>query len=121
MESSQTKFESMRCERVTWAAFHARCRRLVSKIRDSGFTPDLIVGIARGGYTSKDATCWWWTTSPTSGDTFDAALSHLAERGTPRNVRTAVLDHKVNSPYEPDYFGRKVIKWRWIIYPPFGP
>ena len=149
--------ESMRCETVSWAAMHSRCRRLVTKVRNSGFAPDLIVGIGRGGYipariiadfldimdlasfriehyrgARKDAAArikYPLAASiegldvllvddvTDSGDTFEVALAHLATRGTPRTVKTAVLDHKVSSPYVPDYFGRKVIKWRWIIYP----
>jgi uncharacterized protein len=32
-------------------------------------------------------------------------------------VRTAVLQHKTCSTFVPDYYARKIIKWRWIIYP----
>lgn len=154
---NEVTFESMQCELVTWAAFHSRCRRLVTKIRQSAFTPDLIVGIGRGGcpparvvadflgimdlasfkiehyrgakpdvaavvkyplaasIEGRDVLLVDDVTD--SGDTFDAAFAHLTERGTPRMIKSAVLDHKVISRYEPDYFGRKVIKWRWIIYP----
>ncbi len=52
-----------------------------------------------------------------SGDTFEAALRHLASCGGPAEVRTAVLHHKIVSRYEPDYYAHKVVKWRWIIYP----
>jgi len=52
-----------------------------------------------------------------SGDTFDAALAHLRERGQPEALRTAVLHHKISARYQPDYYAQKVIKWRWISYP----
>ena len=52
-----------------------------------------------------------------SGDTFRVALAHIRERGTPATLRTAVLHHKTASPLVPDYYGAKVIKWRWLIYP----
>jgi hypoxanthine phosphoribosyltransferase len=147
----------MRCELVTWAAVYSRCRRLVRKIRESGFAPDLIVGIGRGGYiparvisdflgimdlasfkiehyhaAQRDVSAMvkyplaadvearhvlLVDDVTDSGDTFDVAIAHLSERGTPSTIHTAVLDHKVSSSYTPDYFGRKVIKWRWIIYP----
>jgi hypoxanthine phosphoribosyltransferase len=51
-----------------------------------------------------------------SGDTFELALEHLWDRGA-AEVRTAALQHKVVSSFVPDYYARKVIKWRWIIYP----
>ena len=52
-----------------------------------------------------------------SGDTFDVTLQHIHERSTPKEIKTAVLHHKVESSYTPDYFGAKIIKWRWLTYP----
>ncbi|MEA3278536.1 MAG: phosphoribosyltransferase [Pseudomonadota bacterium] len=52
-----------------------------------------------------------------TGNSFEVAISHIRSIGEPRELRTVVLDHKVVSPFVPDYFARKVIKWRWIIYP----
>lgn len=52
-----------------------------------------------------------------TGDSLDVALAHIRSRGEPREIRTAVLHHKTVSPYEPDYFGCRVMEWRWIIYP----
>ena len=48
--------------------------------------------------------------------TFGLAMEHLWDRGA-AEVRTAALHHKVVSSFVPDYYARKVIKWRWIIYP----
>ena len=52
-----------------------------------------------------------------SGDTFDAAFAEIAKHGDPVAIRTAVLHHKVASRYSPDFFGQRIIKWRWITYP----
>lgn len=38
------------CELISWQRFHALCRRLAHKIRESGYRPDIIVAIGRGGY-----------------------------------------------------------------------
>lgn len=38
------------CELVTWSRFHALARRLARQVRDSGYRPDIIVAIGRGGY-----------------------------------------------------------------------
>jgi hypoxanthine phosphoribosyltransferase len=51
-----------------------------------------------------------------TGKTMDMAISYLRSLN-PREIRTAVLQHKVSSPYRPDYFGREEQEWRWIIYP----
>jgi hypoxanthine phosphoribosyltransferase len=52
-----------------------------------------------------------------SGDTFNAVLPHIARRGEPAVLRTAVLHHKQTSSFRPDYHGQWVRKWRWITYP----
>lgn len=52
-----------------------------------------------------------------SGDTFSVALDHLHEKGPPLELRTAALHHKQSSSYTPDFYARRVVKWRWIIYP----
>jgi len=149
--------EARRCELVSWNRFHALARRLAHLIRASGFRPDMIVAIGRGGYmparilsdfldvldltsfkiehyhaTRKDrrAVVRYPLNADLggrrvllvddvsdSGDTFALALDHLAACGPPAEVRSAALHHKVVSPYVPDYYAQKVVKWRWIIYP----
>lgn len=51
-----------------------------------------------------------------TGDTLQGALDYLREC-QPSEVQTAVLQHKICSSYVPDYFSRKIVKWRWVIYP----
>jgi hypoxanthine phosphoribosyltransferase len=51
-----------------------------------------------------------------TGKTMDVAISYLRSLH-PREIRTAVLQHKVSSQYRPDYFAREEKEWRWIIYP----
>jgi len=52
-----------------------------------------------------------------TGDTFDVALAHLRGLGPAEQIRTAAIHHKIVSRIEPDFFARKIVKWRWIIYP----
>ena len=52
-----------------------------------------------------------------SGDTFEIAIQHILEHGTPLVLKTAVLHHKLTSVFVPDYYGQKIVKWRWLIYP----
>lgn len=51
-----------------------------------------------------------------SGETFAAALDHLAAR-KPAEIRSAVVLYKTVSPYRPDYFAAEVRSWRWILFP----
>ncbi|MDO8959606.1 MAG: phosphoribosyltransferase [Rhodocyclaceae bacterium] len=148
---------SPRCEIISWSAFHDLARRLARKIADSGYRPDVIVAIGRGGYVPgrvlSDFLDQMDLTSfkiehyrharkqhaarvryplaadvtgrrvllvddvADSGETFAVALAHLNSRGAPAEIRSAVLHYKTVSPYVPDYYAQKAIKWRWIIYP----
>ena len=51
-----------------------------------------------------------------TGDTYEAAITHLDEF-QPEEIRTAVLLHKTTAKYQPDFIARRVVKWRWMIYP----
>ncbi len=51
------------------------------------------------------------------GDTFSVAVSHLYEKGSPAEIRTAALHHKVQSRVIPDFHASEIIEWRWLIYP----
>lgn len=51
-----------------------------------------------------------------TGDTLKVSLEYLREFG-PGEIKTAVLLHKTTSDIVPDYFVRKIIKWRWVIFP----
>ncbi|MBN2331812.1 MAG: phosphoribosyltransferase [Deltaproteobacteria bacterium] len=51
-----------------------------------------------------------------TGETLALASKHLAMHN-PRENRTAVLHHKTVSHLQPDFAARRIIKWRWLIYP----
>ena len=51
-----------------------------------------------------------------TGDTLRVSIEYLKSL-TPREIRTATLIHKTRSEVTPDYFVRKVVKWKWIIFP----
>lgn len=54
MESSNC---SLKVELVSNAKVTSLCRKLAHKIQDSGFTPDIIICIARGGYIPARLIC----------------------------------------------------------------
>ncbi len=148
--------ETFKCEILTWGGVVRDSRRLAWKVRDSGYAPDIIVAIGRGGYVPARILCDYllihdlasikvehWGTCVVkeqavikfplaaeirnkrvllvddvtdTGETLKVSLQYLKSFG-PREVRTAILIHKRCSTIVPDYFLRKIIKWRWVIFP----
>ena len=144
-------------EYISWARFVRLCGVLYRRIQASGFRPDLIVAITRGGYPPARVLSDYFGVSDLlslkvehyrgpeklrtarvpypfpaslrgrqvlvvddvsdSGDSLAAALAHLADKGEPKVLRTAVLHHKQTSQLTPDYHAQRVLKWRWITYP----
>jgi hypoxanthine phosphoribosyltransferase len=51
-----------------------------------------------------------------SGDTLQLAVEHI-QTFLPGEVRTAVMHDKHVTHYKVDYFAKRIIKWRWLIYP----
>lgn len=51
-----------------------------------------------------------------TGNTLKLALEHLRSCMV-QDIKVAVLHHKKVSPVMPDYYGQKVVTWRWLIYP----
>lgn len=153
MENSSHVFK---IELITNAKVTRLSRKLAHKIQDSGFNPDIVISIARGGYIPARLICDYlylynltsirikhYTGSdkaeaaqlidPLSinikgmkvllvddiddtGDTLQVALNYLASFN-PVEIKIAVLHHKVISSLVPDYYAKKIIHWRWIIYP----
>lgn len=149
--------KEIRCELISWSEVQRLCLRLAKQIKASGFHPDLVVAIGRGGYVPARLVCDYldimaltsikielYTAGSTkmekalikyplcndisnqrvlliddvndSGDTLELALAHL-QTFQPCETRTAVVHHKTSSHLPVDYYARKVIKWRWLIYP----
>jgi len=149
--------EPMCCELVSWEQFRTLARQLALRVQSSGFKPDMIVAIGRGGYMPARVLSDYLDVYNLSGfkvehyraakkqaearvryplsanvkglklllvddvsdggDTFEVAVSHLHERGPPKEIRTAVLHHKTVSSFVPDFYAAEVTEWRWLIYP----
>lgn len=149
--------DKLPCELVTWHRFYQQCQLLAWRIIHSGFRPEVIVAIGRGGYMPgrvladllgiMDMTgfkiehyrgaerqscaviryplCTGLREKRVllvddvcdSGETFHLAIEHVRQAGPPAELRTAVLDHKTVSSYQPDFFARRMNQWRWISYP----
>lgn len=149
--------DKIQCELVSWNQFMNLCRDLAFQIKESGFKPDMIVAIGRGGYLPGRILSDYLDNSnltsfkiehyksshkepeaivryplsaniagqkillvddvSDSGDTYRAALQHLHQCGVAREIRTVALHYKTVSDYVPDYYAKKIVKWRWLIYP----
>ena len=51
-----------------------------------------------------------------TGDTLALAIEHIASFA-PARIRVATLHHKQVSPIIPDFFGQRILAWRWLVYP----
>jgi hypothetical protein len=145
------------CEIVTWEEQYRLAKALAGKIRSSGYRPDLVIAIGRGGYVPARILCdllllsmlasvkvehWGMAAEKKeevvirlpltadirgkrvlivddvtdTGDTIEAVVDYVKGLG-PKEVRTAVLQHKEVSRFVPDYFAEVCPVWRWIVYP----
>ena len=149
--------EELRCELISWSEVQRQCQRLAVLVRESGYLPDLIVAIGRGGYVPARLLCDYLDIMDLTsiklehylpgaekqeqtiiryplkadirglrvllvddvndtGDTLVAATRHL-QTFQPAGVRTAVIHEKDVSRTSADYYARRIVKWRWLIYP----
>ena len=147
----------IRYELVTWRQVEQLVEKLVARIRETGFRPDIVIAIARGGYVPARLVCDFMDifnlTSirivhyragtdmlnharlsmplavdvrglnvlvvddvSDTGDTLQLALQHI-ESFRPVAIKLAVLHHKQVSSVKPDFYGRMIVKWRWLTYP----
>ena len=153
MESSS---HSLKVELVSSATVTRLSRKLAHKVQDSGFSPDIVICIARGGYVPARLICdvmniynlasiriKHYTGADKSeaaqlleelsidiqgmnvllvddiddtGDTLQLALEYLKDLN-PKQIKVAVLHHKIISTLMPDFYAQKIIRWRWITYP----
>ncbi|GFO96622.1 xanthine-guanine phosphoribosyltransferase [groundwater metagenome] len=150
--------KSFKCYLVSWDEAYILGKKLARKIKASGFMPDLVIGIARGGLVPARIVCDFllqkdlasvkvehWGIAATlgtakikfplpeevdisgkkilivddiadTGDTYRVIMEHIKKK-VPAEIRTAVLQYKTCSTFIPDYWGEKLVKWEWIVYP----
>lgn len=149
--------EQLRCELISWSEVERLCQRLAGLTRKSGYRPDLVIAIGRGGYVPARLICdYLHIMGLTSikiehylsgadrqeaaviryplkadirglrvlvvddvndtGDTLKTATQHL-QAFQPGDIRTAVMHHKTVTRFNVNYYARKIVKWRWLIYP----
>ncbi|MDD1667962.1 MAG: phosphoribosyltransferase [Methanomicrobiales archaeon] len=142
---------------MTWEEQYRLARVLAGKIRSSGYRPDLVIAIGRGGYIPARILCdllslprltsvkveHWGTPAEKedqaviryplcitirgekvlivddvtdTGDSMAVVLEYVKGLG-PSEVKTAVLQHKEVSGFQPDYMAEVCPVWQWIVYP----
>jgi len=146
-----------RCDMPSWRRVVGDSKTLSSLIKKSGYDPNIVVAICRGGLVPARLVCdflhikdlttikvehWGMVGTPNekavikfplyvdikdkrvllvdditdTGDTLRVSLEHL-KKFEPKEIRTAVLIHKIISAFLPDYYVRKITQWRWVIFP----
>ena len=91
--------EQMRCELVSWLKVERLCQRLAGLVRDSGYRPDLVVAIGRGGYVPARLVCDYLHLMAMTGIKVEHYLS-----GAQRRENTVV-----RYPLNTDISGLKVL------------
>ena len=151
--------ESFKCVLTNWDYIYNLCRNISTEIKHSGYEPDIIIALARGGWFAGRVLCdflglddlsslkvehYIGTTAIDSGepyikyplsdnviegkkvlivddivDTGESMLSAKAyvEGRKPIEVRTASLQYPGSSKIDPDYVGKRLEDWAWIVYP----
>lgn len=149
--------ESFPCQLITWDEAFLFARDLAKAIKCTGYHPDLVIAIGRGGYVPARIVCDFMLHSlltsikiehwgiaarkqdaaemrfPLSvsvaglkiliiddvtdtGETLKVAASYVKGMGA-AEIKTGVLQHKLTSPFEPDFYANLIKDWKWIIYP----
>jgi hypoxanthine phosphoribosyltransferase len=112
---------SFKCDLMGFREAHSLAKTLVKKIKDSGYLPDIIIAIGRGGYVPASVDIHGKKILVVddvtdTGKTLSLAVEYL-KCLKPAEIKTAVLQHKICSDFVPDYYAKKIVKWRWIVYP----
>lgn len=144
------------CTLISWPTVHRLSRELARAVKKSGFRPDIVVAIGRGGYAPARLVCDFLHLQQLTGikvehyvathrqtevviryplnidiagmevlvvdDVNDsgatlAAVVPYIKGFAPNSVKTAVLHEKQITGQAADYCAKRVLEWRWIIYP----
>ena len=90
------KFE---CEVIGWELFYSLAKRVSQKIKDSGYRPDIVVGLARGGWVLARVLCDFLGVK----DLISLKVEHWGITATPNGRARLVY------PFYFDLSGRRVL------------
>jgi hypoxanthine phosphoribosyltransferase len=92
--------ESIKCYKVSWEAAYRLARKLAHKIIGSGFKPDIVIGIARGGLVPGRIVCDFLLKN-------DFVTIRTEHWGVATNTGKARIKHSL--PVEVDISGKRVL------------
>jgi len=84
---------------ITWDKVVKLCKELARKVKESGYEPDVVVAIARGGFVPARLLCDYLSIT----DLLSIKVEHWVETG--KHAEEAVLKY----PFNYDLDGRKVL------------
>ncbi|RLF09589.1 MAG: phosphoribosyltransferase [Thermoprotei archaeon] len=91
--------KGMKVKVVSWEDVVKWCKELARKIRASGFKPDVVVAIARGGFTPARLLCDYLDIV----DLLSIKIEHWIETGKHKEEAT------IKYPFDYDFSGKKVL------------
>ncbi|MCZ7398114.1 MAG: phosphoribosyltransferase [Candidatus Methanoperedens sp.] len=136
--------DKFRCVITNWDYIYDLCRHVANEIKKSGYKPDTIIALARGGWFAGRVLCDFLGLNdltslkiehyvgaanagsgpairyPLADNDTGKSIAHAKEyvlKQKPKEVRTAVLQYLYTSEIKPDYCGEVVQEWGWIVYP----
>jgi len=87
------------CEVMDWELFYRLSKTVAKKIRDSNYTPDLIIGLARGGWVLARVLCDLLGVK----DLLSLKVEHWGITGTPDGKA------KLKYPFQIDLTGKRIL------------
>ena len=91
--------EGFECEIMTWDQFYELARSVAEKIKDSGYRPDFMVGLARGGWVLSRVLCDFLGVK----DLVSIKVEHWGVTATPDGKA------RIKYAFDVDLTGRKVL------------
>lgn len=91
--------ENFECERMSWGLFYQLSKDVAKKIKASSYQPDLVVGLARGGWALARVLCDFLGVK----DLVSLKVEHWGITATPDGKA------KLKYPFDIDLRGRKVL------------
>ena len=91
--------QKMKVKLVKWEDVVCWCKELAKKIRDSGFKPDVVVAIARGGFAPARLLCDYLDVV----DLLSIKVEHWIETGKHKEEAT------IKYPFNYDFSGKRVL------------
>jgi hypoxanthine phosphoribosyltransferase len=122
--------EKIKCTVTNWNYIYDLCRDLSASVVESGYEPDVIVALARGGWFAGRIVCDFLGISDLISLKVEHYVDDIADTGKslqhsldyvrefkPTDCKTGVLQLLFTSEITPDYYAEFLEDWMWVVYP----